>query len=84
MQKDGAIVFEAAAADSFAWAHYFSSRRCRCKRVGPLHTQLLLWMASLEPLFLQQVLPIPKDGPIAFAAAVADGLAWAHYFSSRC
>jgi hypothetical protein len=32
----------------------------------------------MGPLNFQKVLPIPKDGPIAYAAGAADGVTWAH------
>src|SRR6266478_4769424 len=38
----------------------------------------------MGPLYFQQVLPMPWGGPIAFAAAAADHLTWAHWFFSRC
>jgi hypothetical protein len=40
----------AAAADGFAWAHCFSGRRFLLPRMGPLHSQKLLPMASLKPI----------------------------------
>jgi hypothetical protein len=34
----------------------------------------------MGPLFFRQPPPMPLYGPIAHAAAIADGIAWAHYF----
>jgi hypothetical protein len=32
----------------------------------------------MGPLFFYEVLLMPKDGPIAYAAGAANGVAWAH------
>src|SRR6267154_1225825 len=58
------------AANGLGLAHCICCSCCRWLHLGPL----LFW----------EVLPMPKDRPTAFAAAVADGFIWAHGFSGRC
>src|SRR6266852_4420311 len=71
MPSDGPITFTIAAATSFAWAHNFFGRCCRCPRMGPWHSQ--------------QQLPIDLLGPIISLAAVVDALRWAHnIYNSSC
>ncbi len=60
------IIFPAGVTDALGQAHCICSGCCRWPCLGPL--------------VFQQVLSMPKDRPIAFAAASADGLAWAYYF----
>src|SRR6266849_750262 len=47
---DAPTAFSAAVAASFEWAYYFSEKYCRYPRMGPLH--------------LQQQLPLASHGPI--------------------
>src|SRR6266478_4990724 len=49
-----------------------------------MHKNCCCRWPCLSPLFFQQVLLMPWDRPIAFAVAAVDGLAWAHWFFSRC
>jgi hypothetical protein len=66
----GPIAHATAAADGFAWAHYFFGSFSRCPCMGPLHKQQPLLMAS--------------HGPIIFSAASPDAPVWAHCTCSSC
>jgi len=70
MCSDGPIALADAAADGFALAHYLFVRLFRCIRMGPLHWQILLPIASLRP--------------IIFLIHADDALGWAHYISRCC
>ena len=59
-----------AAANSFAWAHCFPG----------YHFPLLL---PIYLLGLWLALLMHQGGPISFAAADVNSIAWAHYFSRR-
>ncbi len=54
----GPIISSAAVVDALRWAHGIYNSSCRFIRLGPL--------------FLQQVLLMPSDGPMALAVAAAN------------
>src|SRR5216684_7781137 len=65
MPQDGPIALLAATANGFALAHYFSGRCCRCPRMGLWHLYQPLLVALIWPIFFfQEVLPMPKIGPL--------------------
>jgi len=66
----GPIVYAAAAADGFIWAHCLCSCCCRWVHLGPLFMQLLL--------------PMDSHGPIIFPAGTTDALGQAHCTCSCC
>src|SRR5258708_39339881 len=68
--SDGPIVLADAAADCFTLAQYISGRHYQCIRMGLLHWQMLLLIASLWP--------------IIFLGGTADALRWAHCIGRCC
>ena len=84
MPWDGPIALAATAFSSYAWAHYFWGGATNSLGWAHCISSYCHRQLHLGPIISLQMRPITLNGPIAFAAAAADGIARAQLFFGRC